>query len=190
MAFRSHRHQSEQAGNSDNCTSEGFSFKNKPLHRAPLFCTFNMYFVSSWSAKVFRLLQSHVCLPLAHGDMLSPGLQTPGWNLQGAPVSVVGSGSPSPLSTCCCTLILGGSRRFLPCPAQSKARLWEDSMLCSWARVPRVLDETLSAPGAQGSDFHMRPSAASWPLRLSWSMLRNVTSYSSTQVSEAPSEWG
>lgn len=117
VAFRSLRHQSEQAGDSDNCTSEGFSFKNKPLHRAPLFSTFNMYFVSSWSAQVSRSLQSHVCLPLAHGDTLRPGLQTPGRNLRGALVSVVGSGSPSPLSTCCCTLILGPSRRFLPCPA-------------------------------------------------------------------------
>ena len=70
VAFRSLRHQSEQAGDSDNCTSEGFSFKNKPLHRAPLFSTFNMYFVSSWSAQVSRSLQSHVCLPLAHGDTL------------------------------------------------------------------------------------------------------------------------
>lgn len=62
----------------------------------------------------------------------------------------------------------------LPCPSTSKARLREDSLLCPWARAPRVSRETLSAPGAQGSDSHMRPSAASWPLRLSWSMLRNI----------------
>lgn len=131
MAFRSHRHQSKQAGNSDNCTSEGFSFKNKPLHRAPLFCTFNMYFVSSWSTKVFRLLQSHVCLPLAHQDMLSPGLQMPGWNLRGALVSVVGSGRPSLLSTCCCTLILGRFRCFLTCPAHPRLKQDYGNTRCS-----------------------------------------------------------
>lgn len=61
------------------------SISNKTSPSAPLFCTFNIYFVSSWSAKVFKLLQSHFCPPLAHRNMLPPGLQMPGWSLRGAP---------------------------------------------------------------------------------------------------------